>query len=57
VLNNEPPLESNPLTELDNCFITPHIAWATSASRKRCIETVIKNVEAFVKGEAVNVVN
>lgn len=54
VLSVEPPPANHPLTGLDNCFITPHIAWATRASRGRLIAEVAANVEAFGRGEARN---
>lgn len=57
VLSEEPPKAENPLLSAKNCFCTAHIAWATLASRKRCLETVIRNVEAFVSGEPINVVS
>ncbi len=57
VLSSEPPQCANPLLTAENCFITPHIAWATRASRNRLMDVVVKNVEAFINGTPVNVVN
>jgi len=57
VLSVEPPSSDNPLLKAKNCFITPHIAWATLASRKRLMDAVVDNVRAFLKGEYRNVVN
>ncbi len=57
VLSTEPPPADNPLQMAKNCFITPHIAWATRAARKRLMATVAANVAAFVAGRQQNVVN
>lgn len=57
VLSSEPPEENNPLLSAKNCFITPHIAWASKASRQRLMDTAIENVEAFIKGSPQNKVN
>ena len=57
VLSTEPPKADNPMLTATNCIITPHIAWAAGAARKRLIETACKNVEAFISGTAQNVVN
>jgi len=57
VLSVEPAREDNPLLAAKNCFITPHIAWATRSARERLMNTVIENVRAFVDGKPVNVVN
>lgn len=57
VLAQEPPVADNPLLSAKNCFCTAHIAWATQAARKRCLETVIRNVEAFLDGNPINVVS
>jgi glycerate dehydrogenase len=56
VLSVEPPVESNPLFTAKNCFITPHISWATRAARARLLDTAIANVEAFLRGKPQNVV-
>lgn len=53
----EPPEADNPLLAAKNCIITPHIAWATRAARERLLETMVGNVEAFLRGEPRNVVN
>ena len=57
VLSTEPPPADNPLLRAKNCCITPHIAWATAAARRRLLDTVVSNVRAFLAGEPQNVVN
>jgi glycerate dehydrogenase len=57
VLTEEPPAQNNPLFNAKNCYITPHIAWATIAARKRLLEVAIDNVAAFIEGKPKNVVN
>lgn len=57
VLSLEPPEKNNPLLKAKNCFITPHIAWATRAARERLLKVVIDNVASFLAGKPKNVVN
>ena len=57
VLSSEPPPSNHPLLGLKNCFITPHVAWASVEARIKLLEETVKNVEAFIKGEVRNVVN
>lgn len=57
VVRVEPPRQGNPLFSAKNCFVTPHIAWATHASRGRLLGTAIDNVAAFLNGKPRNVVN
>jgi len=57
VLSREPPEPENPLLQAPRCIVTPHIAWATRASRKRLLETTTENVRAFLQGSPINVVN
>lgn len=57
VLSVEPPPSSNPLLDLPNCIITPHIAWATKEARQRLMQIAIHNVKAFQAGKPVNVVH
>ena len=57
VLPTEPPAAESPLLLARNCYITPHIAWATLGARRRLMKTAFKNMEAFVNGSRINVVN
>jgi glycerate dehydrogenase len=57
VLEREPPAPDNPLVAQPRCIVTPHIAWATHASRARLLAVSAENIRAFLKGEPVNVVN
>jgi glycerate dehydrogenase len=57
VLAVEPPPADHPLLHLPNCLVTPHIAWATRASRERLLQTAIDNVAAFLAGAPRNVVS
>lgn len=42
------------IKEMKNVCFTPHMAWAAFEARKRCIEEIVKNIEAFFKGEIRN---
>lgn len=57
VLSTEPPNPDNPLLTAPNCFITPHIAWATQEARSRLMSTAVSNLVAFQNGNPVNIVN
>ncbi len=57
VLSREPPHADNPLLTARNCHITPHIAWATGAARRRLLQVTAENVAAFLHGAPKNVVN
>ncbi len=57
VLSDEPPKADNPLLTAKNCFVTPHIAWASRAARSRLLATVASNVKAFAEGKPQNVVS
>lgn len=54
VMVNEPPMENNPLMGLDNCFITPHIAWATYEARTRLMNQTVMNLKSFIEGKIIN---
>lgn len=54
VLSTEPPLSTNPLLSARNCFITPHIAWATKEARIRLMKIAVNNLNEFMKGNIIN---
>lgn len=57
VLTVEPMLPTNPLLQIQDStklIITPHIAWATVEARRRCVDEVYKNIEAYLAGEERN---
>ena len=53
----EPPAEDSPLYTLDNVIITPHMGWKGLETRQRLVGIVRDNVQAFFKGEPINVVS
>ncbi len=57
VLCVEPAEKGGPLISAQNCFITPHIAWASLAARRRLLDVAVRNVESFLAGRTQNVVN
>lgn len=54
VLSVEPSVEGNPLLGARNCFITPHIAWATLEARTRLMDIAVQNLKSYQKGQIVN---
>jgi len=57
VLDVEPPPEDHPLLTAKNCYVTPHISWATRSARARLMQTAVDNVAGYINGELQNVVN
>ena len=57
VVSAEPIRADNPLLRAPNCVITPHVAWASLAARRRLMATAVGNVRAFLAGAPVNVVS
>lgn len=53
VLSIEPARTDNPLLKAKNCYITPHIAWATTEARTRLMTIAVENVRQFITGETV----
>ena len=57
VVSEEPIEPHNPLLDAPNCVITPHNAWTSIESRRRLMDAAARNIEAFLAGEPINVVN
>ena len=52
----EPIEPTNPLLTAPRCLLTPHLAWATLAARKKLVEETAANISAFLSGAPRNVV-
>lgn len=57
IVSAEPMRPDNPLLHARNCVITPHMAWASLAARRRLMAVTVANVNAFLAGKPINVVN
>lgn len=57
VLVKEPMSPDTPLKNAKNCVITPHTAWAPLETRKRLVEIVCSNINAWLSGSPINKVN
>lgn len=54
VLSVEPSVKDNPLLGAKNCFITPHIAWATKEARMRLMDIAVNNLKSYQEGNIIN---
>jgi len=57
VQDPEPPELTNPLFDMENVILTPHIGWRRFESRQRLIELMAINIDSFIQGKPINVVN
>ena len=60
VYSREPFPKDHPfyaIREDDRVCLTPHLAWGAYEARVRCIEEIVKNIQAFQHGEKRNCVN
>ncbi len=56
VLSTEPPKPDNPLLSARNCFVSPHMAWATLEARQRLMKITVSNLQNYLSGKPSNVV-
>jgi len=59
VLTTEPMAADNPLLMVQDSarlIITPHIGWATTEARQRCVDEVAQNISAYLQGQERNCV-
>ena len=54
VVSQEPIKKDNPLANVPNCIITPHISWAPRESRQRIMNIAQRNLESFIRGNVEN---
>ncbi len=57
VLSAEPPADNHILTGVENCLITPHVAWASKEARERLMQETLLNIQGFLEGNTRNAVN
>lgn len=57
VQDPEPPALDNPLFDMDNVIMTPHIGWRRLETRQRLLNMTADNIAAFLAGDPINVVN
>jgi glycerate dehydrogenase len=57
VVSEEPIRPDNPLLQAPNCVLTPHLAWASLAARRRLMVATAENIRAFLAGRPIHVVS
>lgn len=57
VQETEPPAADNPLYDMENVILTPHMGWKGLETRQRLVSIVVADVRAFFAGTPINVVS
>ncbi len=52
----EPPELSNPLFNMENVILTPHIGWKSFEARQRLVGLMVENIKGFANGKSINIV-
>lgn len=53
----EPPADDSEIWQLENVFLTPHIGWRRLETRQRLVNMTVQNIESYLCGKPINVVN
>ena len=54
VQETEPPVQTNPLYELENVILTPHMGWKGLETRQRLVTILADNIKAYEAGAPIN---
>lgn len=57
VQETEPPVQDNPLYDMPNVILTPHMGWKGLETRQRLVSILAANIQAFDEGRPQNVVS
>lgn len=56
VQETEPPVEDNPLYDMPNVILTPHMGWKGLETRQRLVSILAANIQGYLNGTPQNVV-
>ena len=57
VQETEPPAADNPLYDMDNVILTPHMGWKGLETRQRLVALLSENIRAYLAGAPIHVVS
>ena len=57
VQETEPPAQDNPLYDMPNVILTPHMGWKGLETRQRLVSILAANIKGFTEGHPQNVVS
>ena len=53
----EPPAEDNPLYQMENVILTPHMGWRGLETRQRLVSILADDIKNYLNGTPINVVS
>ena len=57
VQETEPPAEDNPLYDMENVILTPHMGWRGLETRQRLVSLLADNIKHYLTDDPINVVS